>query len=104
MTGITITTPSGVVMVDMTKKLSQTILNVTTGGSDGAIAIPLPPAGKQAYYVIVPLVDMQRELGKRPGVTITLGSGSGTLSWSYSYPTNGWGYFSANCQIFYGYY
>lgn len=104
MTGITITTPSGVVMVDMTKRLSQIMGNVVTGSANGAIAIPLPPAGKQIYYVVVPLVDMQRELGKRPGVTITLGASSGTLSWAYSYATNGWGYFSANCQIFYGYY
>lgn len=100
MTGITIKAADGRVLVDMTMKLSQTMGSVDTNRVDGAAAIPAPPAGKSAYFIVVPLVDLQREKGKKPGVTL-----SGTsLTWAYSYNTNGWGYFSANCRIFYGYY
>lgn len=73
---------------------------IDTGGNNGSAKLPSPPNGKQLYYVIVPLVDLQKTLGKKPAVTL-----SGTsISWIYSYNTNGWGYFSANCRIFYGYY
>ncbi|WP_439895417.1 hypothetical protein ACTACV_12850 [Pseudomonas syringae] len=100
MTGITIKAADGRVLVDMTMKLSQAMGSVDTNSVDGAVAIPAPPSGKGAYFIVVPLVDLQREKGKKPGVTL-----SGTsLSWAYSYNTNGWGYFSANCRIFYGYY
>ncbi|MEE4675375.1 hypothetical protein [Pseudomonas viridiflava] len=100
MTGITIKAADGRVLVDMTMKLSQTMGSVDTNSVNGAVTIPSPPAGKAAYFIIVPLVDLQREKGKKPGVTL-----SGTsLSWAYSYNTNGWGYFSANCRIYYGYY
>lgn len=100
MTGLYITDPSGRVMVDMTMKISQHMGSVDTHAVDGGISIPDPPAGKAAYFIVVPLVDLQREKGKRPGVTL-----AGTwLSWGYSYPTNGWGYFSAHCRIYYGYY
>ncbi|WP_122509941.1 hypothetical protein [Pseudomonas viridiflava] len=100
MTGITIKAADGRVLVDMTMKLSQTMGSVDTNSVDGTVAIPVPPTGKSAYFIVVPLVDLQREKGKKPGVTL-----SGTsLSWAYSYNTNGWGYFSANCRIFYGYY
>ncbi|MFK3971198.1 hypothetical protein ACI2KS_10775 [Pseudomonas sp. NPDC087358] len=84
----------------MTMRISQHMGSFDTGGVDGAAAIPRPPAGKVAYFIVVPLVDLQREKGKRPGVML---SGT-TLSWTYSYSTNGWGYFSANCRIYYGYY
>ncbi|MBD8804620.1 hypothetical protein [Pseudomonas syringae] len=100
MTGITIKAADGRVLVDMTMKLSQAMGSVDTNSVDGAVEIPAPPSGKSAYFIVVPLVDLQREKGKKPGVTL-----SGTsLSWAYSYNTNGWGYFSANCRIFYGYY
>ncbi|MEW7854815.1 hypothetical protein AB2M95_02815 [Pseudomonas chlororaphis] len=100
MTGLTLKTSAGVVLVDMTMKISQMVGSVVTGGVNGSASIPLPPAGKTMFYIVVPLVDLQRQKGKRPGVTL---SGT-TLSWAYSYNTNGWGYFSANCQIYYGYY
>jgi hypothetical protein len=100
MTGLTIKSSDGVVLLDMTMKISQHMGSVVTGAVNGAITIPAPPTGKVAYFIVVPLVDLQMEKGKKPGVTL-----SGTaLSWAYSYATNGWGYFSANCQIFYGYY
>ncbi|ARD12423.1 MULTISPECIES: hypothetical protein [Pseudomonas syringae group] len=100
MTGITLKTADERVLVDMTMKLSQTMGSVDTNGVNGAVTIPAPPPGKTAYFIPVPLVDLQREKGKRPGITL-----SGTsLSWAYSYNTNGWGYFSANCRIYYGYY
>ncbi|UZE12797.1 hypothetical protein [Pseudomonas sp. B21-053] len=80
--------------------ISQMQSYVDTGGANGSTAIQPPPAGKTQYYIIVPLVDLQLEKGKKPGVTL----GSGSMSWVYSYSTLGWGYFSANCRIFYGYY
>lgn len=100
MTGLTIRNTAGQVTLDMTMSISQQMGSVTTGGANGSVTIPSPPTGKTIFYIIVPLVDLQKEKGKRPGVTI---SGT-TLSWSYSYNTNGWGYFSANCRIDYGYY
>ena len=100
MTGLTIRNAAGQVMVDMTMRISQALGSVDTGAVNGGITIPAPPTGKTLYYIIVPLVDLQRENGKKPGVSL-----SGTsLSWVYSYATNGWGYFSANCRIYYGYY
>lgn len=99
MTGLTIKNAAGQVMVDMTMFISQTQGAVDTGGVGGSITIPVPPAGKTQYYIIVPLVTTG-VTGKLPGVTL---SGS-TLSWAYSYATNGWGFFSANARIYYGYY
>jgi len=43
---------------------------------------------------------LQLERGKKPGVTLS----PGVMSWAYSYSTAGWGYFSARCRIYYGYY
>lgn len=100
MTGITIKTAANVVLVDMTMNISQHQGFVDTGGVNGAVAIPGPPPGKTQFFSVVPLVDLQRETGKKPGVAIS----GGVLSWAYSYATNGWGYFSANCRIYYGYY
>lgn len=100
MVGLVLRNSDGTVKLDMTSFISQTLGSVDTGGANGSVAIPAPPAGKTLFYNVVPLVDLQRELGKRPGVTI---SGT-TLTWSYSYSTSGWGFFSANCRIYYGYY
>ncbi len=100
MTGITIKASDGRVLVDMTMRISQNMGFVDTGGGNGSATLPSPPAGKQLYFVVVPLVDLQKSLGKKPAVTL---SGL-NLSWAYSYNTNGWGYFSANCRIFYGYF
>lgn len=100
MTGLVIKNSAGVVMLDMTMNISQHQGSVDTGSANGSAAIPAVPAGKTRFYIVVPLVDLQRERGKKPGVTIT----GNTLSWAYSYATNGWGYFSANCRIYYGYY
>lgn len=89
-------------MLDMTMKISQRLGNVDTNSSDGSFNIPESvPAGKQLYFVVVPLVDLQVDKGKKPGVTL-----SGTsLTWSYSfYSGGGWGYFAANCRIYYGYF
>ncbi|WP_236250267.1 hypothetical protein, partial [Pseudomonas cichorii] len=66
MTGITIRAADNTVLVDMTMKLSQTMGSVDTGGANGAVTIPSPPNGKTAYFIVVPLVDMQNEKGKRP--------------------------------------
>lgn len=86
--------------VDMTRHISQMQGYIDTGAVNGAIAIPGPPGGKTQFFIVVPLQDLQMELGKKPGVVLS----GGVLSWAYSYATNGWGYFSANCRIFYGYY
>jgi hypothetical protein len=100
MTGLTIRNEAGLVTLDMTMNISQQMGSVITGGVNGSAPIFSPPDGKRLFYIVVPLVDLEKEKGKRPGVTI---SGT-TLTWSYSYNTNGWGYFSANCRIDYGYY
>lgn len=99
MTGLVIRDAAGNVLVDMTSKISQMVGSVVTNGKAGAITIPPPPAGKLMFYIVVPLVSLNREKGKKPGVTIS----GNTLSWAYSYSTSGWGYFSANCCIYYGY-
>lgn len=100
MTGLIIRDSDNNVMVDMTMNISQQQGYVNTGTSNGSVTIPSLPAGKERFYIVVPLVDLQREKGKKPGVTIS----GNTLSWSYSYSTSGWGYFSASCRIYYGYY
>jgi hypothetical protein len=100
MAGLQTWDSAGRLTVDMTMHISQMQGYVDTGGGNGAIGIPGPPGGKTQFFIVVPLQDMQNEKGKRPGVTLS----GGVLSWAYSYATNGWGYFSANCRIFYGYY
>jgi hypothetical protein len=99
MTGLVIKNPAGQVTVDMTMNIGQTMGSVDTGGVNGGTTIPSPPSGKTMYYIIVPLVTTN-VTGKLPGVTLS----GNTLTWAYSYPTNGWGYFSANSRIYYGYY
>lgn len=100
MTGLVIKNTDGGIILDMTSKISQTLGFVTTNSTNGSTTILAPPAGKTAFFITVPLVDLNREKGKRPGVVL-----EGTsLSWAYSYNPNGWGYFSANCNIYYGYY
>jgi hypothetical protein len=84
----------------MTMQISQSMGAIDTGAVAGSIGLPAPPAGKQLYHIVVPLVDLQREKGKRPSVSIV----NGVLSWSYSFNPNGWGYFAANCRIYYGCY
>ena len=91
---------TGAVRIDMTTFISQTTGSVETSGQDGQIQIPAPPAGRTLFFTVSPLVDLQMDKGKRPGVVL---SGK-TLSWVYSYNTAGWGFFSANCRIYYGYY
>jgi hypothetical protein len=100
MVGLVLKNADGSVKLDMTSSISQTTGSVVTGTANGAATIPAPPAGRTAFFVVVPLVDLQKEKGKKPGVTL---SGT-TLSWVFSYATTGWGYFSANCQIYYGYF
>lgn len=100
MSGLTIYDANSRVLLDMTMNISQLQGSVDTNSANGSITIPAPPAGKSQYFIVIPLVDIQRDLGKKPGVTL----GGTTLSWVYSYATNGWGYFSANCRVFYGYY
>lgn len=100
MAGLIIRNTAGQEILNMTMRISQNMGWIDTNGANGSATLPSPPVGKQLYYVIVPLVDLQRGLGKKPAVTL-----SGTsMSWIYTYNTNGWGYFSANCRIFYGYY
>jgi hypothetical protein len=100
MAGLQTWDSAGRLTVDMTMHLSQMQGFVDTGGANGAIDIPGPGPGKVQFFIVVPLQDLQLEKGKKPGVTLS----GGILSWAYSYATNGWGYFSANCRIYYGYY
>lgn len=100
MAGLQAWDPTGRQILNMTMKISQTQGFVDTGGANGAIAIPGAPGGKTQFFIVVPLVDMQLDKGKRPGVTLS----GGVLSWQYIFNTNGWGFFAANCRIFYGYF
>ena len=98
--GLIINDVNGVNILNMTMFISQSLGYVDTNGGPGSVTIPEPPAGRNLFFSVVPLVDLQVEKGKKPGVSL---SGT-TLSWNYSYNTNGWGFFSANCRIYYGYY
>lgn len=99
-TGLLAFAPDGSVITDMTVLISQTQGSVDTGGANGSATLPDLPAGRSRFYMIVPLGDLNREKGKKPGVSIS----GNSMSWAYSYNTNGWGYYSANCRIYYGYY
>lgn len=98
--GLVARNKGGQVILDMTASISQEVGFVVTNGANGSIAIPPPPAGKTSYFSVVSLVNMDGWRARLPGVVL---SGT-TLSWAYSYPTRGWGFFSANCRIHYGYY
>ena len=100
MTGLVIRNSDGDIMVDMTMSISQHQGYVDTGGAAGSATIPAVPVGKTRFYLVVPLVDLNKEKGKKPGITIT----GTSMTWSYSFATRNWGYFAANCRIFYGYY
>lgn len=80
--------------------ISQHMGSVVTVGANGSATIPAPPSGKTAYFIVVPLVDLQGPNGKKPGVTLS----GASLTWQYSHPGGSWGFFNANCEIFYGYY
>lgn len=101
-TGLKIYSPAGLLLLDMTSSISQMMGYVDTGAANGSRSIPLPPAGKELFYAITELSVQNKSLGKRPGVTLTVGASAATLSWQYSYP-GGWGFYSLNCRIHYGY-
>ncbi|MCO7515689.1 hypothetical protein NJF44_10800 [Pseudomonas guariconensis] len=100
--GLKVYDSSGQMLLDMTSSVSQMMGYVDTGAANGSRSIPLPPAGKQLFYAITELSAQNKYLGKRPGVTLTIGASSATLSWQYSY-ASGWGFYSLNCRIHYGY-
>lgn len=95
--------PSGLVLLDMTSSISQMMGYVDTGAANGSATIPLPPTGKTLFYAVSDLSVQNKSLGKRPGVTLTVGASSASLSWAYAY-ASGWGFYSMNCRIHYGYY
>jgi hypothetical protein len=101
--GLKIFSPDGSLLLDMTSSISQMMGYVDTGAVNGSLSIPLPPAGKTMFYAITELSAQSKYLGKRPGVTLTLGASAATLSWQYSY-ASGWGFYSLNCRIQYGYF
>lgn len=101
MTGLVIRDSGGNILLDMTRSVSQTTGDVVTHAVNGSITLPPPPAGKTAFFIVVPLEDLNREKGHKPGVVLQ----NNTLSWAYSYnPDPGWGYYSVNCRIYYGHY
>jgi len=100
MTGLTIRNAAGQVIVDMAMNLAQNMGSVDTDSANGSLNIGSAPAGKTIFYIVVSLVSTNREKGKLPGVTIA----GPVMSWTYSYNTLGWGNFSANARIFYGYF
>ena len=93
----------GTVITDMTVPISQMSGYVDTNATSGSITIQLPPPGRELFYAISELGQQDRSLGKRPGVTMVEGSLSASISWSYSY-ASGWGFYSMNCRIHYGYF
>lgn len=99
-TGFLAFAQDGSVITDMTVLISQTQGSVVTDGANGSAILPAVPTGRQRFYMTVSLVDMNREKGKRPGVRFS----GNTMNWAYSYSPNNWGYFSANCRIYFGYY
>jgi len=101
--GLKVYDPSGLVLLDMTSSISQMMGYVDTGAANGSATIPLPPAGKTLFYAVSDLSVQNKSLGKRPGVTLTVGASSASLSWAYAY-ASGWGFYSMNCRIHYGYY
>lgn len=100
MAGLVTRDTTGRVLLDMTSTVSQDLGSVVTNGADGSFLIPNAPAGRTLFFWVVPMVNMDGWRAKLPGVSLV----GNVLSWSYSYPTNGWGFFSANCRIQYGYY
>lgn len=100
MAGLVTRDATGRVLLDMTANVSQDLGSVVTNGADGSFSIPNAPAGRTLFCWVVPLVNMDGWKAKMPGITIV----GNVLSWRYSYATNGWGFFSANCRIQYGYY
>lgn len=100
MTGLTIRDATGRAVLDMTTNVSQELGSVVTNGAGGSLLLPPAPEGRTLFFWTVPLVNMDGWRAKLPGINIV----GNTMTWSYSYPTNGWGFFSANCRIHYGYY
>lgn len=101
-TGLKVYSPSALLLLDMTESISQMEGYVDTGAANGSLVIPLPPSGKKLFYAITELAEQVKYLGKRPGVTLVIGASTATLSWQYSY-VGGWGFYSLNCRIHYGY-
>lgn len=89
---------SGVVLVQMTQPISQMLGYVDTNAANGSVIIPAAPAGKTLFFAVVELSQQDRYLGKRPAVSLN----GNTLTWQYSYQA-GWGFYSLNCRIHYGY-
>lgn len=98
-TGLRVYNTSGLLTLDMTSNISQMIGYVDTGGANGSRVIPAAPVGRTLFYAISELQAQNKGLGKRPGVTLT----GTSLSWNYSY-ASGYGFYSMNCRIHYGYY
>lgn len=98
-TGFIALAPDGTTLIDMTLAISQMLGFVDTNAVNGSTVVPSPPAGKTLFYAVSELSVQDRNLGKRPGITLN----GTTLSWSYSY-AGGWGFYSLNCRIHYGYY
>ncbi|MEA5673237.1 hypothetical protein VA602_18100 [Pseudomonas sp. MH2] len=102
-TGLKIYNQAGALVLDMTSSISQMMGYVDTGSANGAVSIPLPPAGKTLFHVVADIGQQSAYLGKRPGVVMAIDSSGASISWTYSYAA-GWGFYSMNCRIHYGYY
>lgn len=99
-TGLKIYDASGRVVLDMTASVSQMVGYVDTNKANGSRVIPAAPTGKTLFYAVASLeAQTTTYLGKQPGVTLN----GTTLSWQYQYQS-GWGYYSMNCRIHYGYF
>lgn len=90
-------------LVDMTTTFSQiTGYFDIAAGSSGYFDAPLPPTGRQFFYVRVPLGANSDGKAVPPGISADNLGGVYRISWNYgSY--GGWGTYPQAQRIHYGY-
>lgn len=96
-------TPGNELITDMTDRISQNMGWVDTNGTNGSLVVPDAPNGRTFFHYVVGIAANPTADGMRPGVTITDNGDTVTLNWRYSY-NGGFGRYSLNCRIHYGYY
>lgn len=99
MTGMTLYSEEGAVILKMTDRVSKTVGQIRTRGVAGSVPVSYPEQGSEPFYMVVPVASLGAN-GKRPVVSIS----GGVLSWYYAYNTSRPGSYAADCIIYYGYY
>lgn len=90
-------------IADLTVATSQNIGYVDTNKVNGSITVAEAPNGRTFFHFVVALEPNATADGLRPGILITDNGDTRTITWTYSY-TPGFGRFSLNCRIHYGYF